>query len=389
MKVADRMKSIPFSGIRKAFEEIIRREKAGENIIHLNIGRPDYDTPQHIKEAAKQAIDEGKVHYSSNYGISELREALADKLRQDNNLFYDPADEMIVTVGVSEAVLITMMGLLNPGDEVLVPDPCFLSYFYCIQMAGAKPVSVPCKEECEFEPHIDDFRSRITDRTRMIIINTPNNPSGAVFSAKTLDELAGLVEEKDLIVVSDEIYEKMVYDGCQHISIGSLPGMKAHTITISGFSKNYSMTGWRLGFVAAHRDAISALVRIHQYTTVCATSFAQWGAIAALTGPQDEINCMIAEFDRRRILVSTALQQMPGIRTARPAGAFYILPNIKETGKSSQELTEYLLQEAKIAVVPGPVFGNFGEGYIRISYANSYENLEMAMEQMNAALCKL
>ncbi len=389
MQLADRMKSIPFSGIRAVFEEVLRREKMGEKIIHLNIGEPDFDTPRHIKEAAKKALDEGKTHYSSNYGIPELREAIAQKLRQENGLSYNPATEIIVTVGGNEAVLITMMGLLNPGDEVLIPDPCWLNYFYCAQMAGAVPISVPAKEGYKFIPHIDDFRSRLTPRTRMIIINTPNNPTGAAYTAEALEELAQLAREKDLFVLSDEIYEKMVYDGTRHVSIGSFPGMKERTITVSGFSKNYSMTGWRLGFVATDREMISALVRIHQYATICATSFAQWGAVAALRGPQTEMNRMIEELDRRRTLVYTALQEMPGVSVVKPLGAFYIFPNIKETGKTPMELTQYLIEEAKIAVVPGTVFGEFGNEFIRISYANSYENLETAMERMKGALEKI
>jgi aspartate/methionine/tyrosine aminotransferase len=388
MKVADRMESIPFSGIRKIFEEVMRREKAGEEIIHLNIGRPDFDTPAHIKEAAKKALDEGKVHYSSNYGIPQLREALADKLQRENQMSYDPG-EIIVTVGGNEAVFIAMMGLLDAGDEVLIPDPCWLNYFYCVQMAGGVPVSIPARQEHQFTPSIDDFRSRVTDKTKMIVINTPNNPTGAVYSTESLQALAQLAEEKDLYVLSDEIYEKMVFDGHRHVSFGSLPGMKDRTVTVSGFAKNYSMTGWRLGFVAASPAAISAMVRIHQYVTICATSFAQWGAVAALNGPQDDVAHMIAEFGRRGTLVSSALQEMPGIQVAKPAGTFYIFPSITETGKSSQEMAEYLLDEAKIAVVPGHVFGDYGEGFIRLSYANSYENLEKAMASMHKALQKL
>jgi len=386
MRIADRMKSIPFSGIRQIFEEVARREKMGEKIINLNIGEPDFDTPKHIRDVAKKALDEGKTHYSSNYGIPELREALAQKLRQENGLSYDPATEIIVTVGGNEAVLITMMGLLNPGDEVLIPDPCWLNYFYCVQMAGAVPISVPSKEEYEFIPHIDDFRSRLTPRTRMIIINTPNNPTGAVYSAKALEELAQLAQEKDLFVFSDEIYERMVYDGARHVSIGSFPNMKGRVITANGFSKRYSMTGWRLGYVAADREVISALIRIHQYATICATSFAQWGAVGALRSPQTEIDHMMDEFNRRRNLVYHALMDMRGINVVKPLGAFYIFPSIKETGKTPMELTQYLIDQAKIAVVPGTVFGEFGNDFIRISYANSYENLEMAMDRMKKAL---
>ncbi|HIJ55824.1 MAG TPA: pyridoxal phosphate-dependent aminotransferase [Deltaproteobacteria bacterium] len=389
MKVADRMESIPFSGIRKVFEEVIRREKAGEKIIHLNIGRPDFDTPKNIKEAAKKALDEGKVHYASNYGITELRDAIAKKTEQENNVVYDPASEIVVTVGANEGVLLAMMGLLNPGDEVLIPDPVWLHYFYCAQMAGAVPISVPTREENEFVPSIEDFKTLLTEKTKMIVLTSPNNPTGAVASAEALDALSRLAKEKDLFVISDEIYESMVYDGNRHISIASLPGMKERTIIVNGFSKKYSMTGWRLGWICSDRALMSAMIRIHQYTTVCVTTFAQYGAAEALTGPQDEINRMITEFDRRRGLVYDSLKEMPGIKVLRPKGAFYIFPNITGTGKTSEEITGYLLDEAKIAVVPGSVFGNYGEGYIRISYANSYENLEIAMSNMNDALRRL
>ena len=386
MKVADRMSSIPFSGIRKVFEEVNRREKLGEKIIHLEIGRPDFDTPRHIKDAAKRAIDEGKVHYSSNYGIPELREAIARKLREDNGLSYDPNCEIVVTVGANEAVLITMMGLLSPGDEVLIPDPCWLHYFYCAQLAGAVPISVPLREENGFNPDIRDVRSRLTSKTRMVVINTPNNPTGAVFSREVLEELAQLAREKDLFVLSDEIYEKMVYEGSRHVSIGSLPGMRERTVTINGFSKIYAMDGWRLGYVAADKEWMSALIRIHQYTTVCATTFAQWGAVEALNGSQAEARRMVEEFDRRRNLVYGALKGMPGIGVVKPMGAFYIFPNIRALNRSPQELTEYLLDKAKIAAVPGTTLGEYGKDFIRISYANSYENLEIAMERMKKAL---
>ena len=389
MQLADRMAAIPFSGIRQIFEEVNRREKAGENIIHLEIGRPDFDTPRHIKEAGKLALDQGKVHYSSNYGIVELRAAIAAKLKVDNGLSVDPASEIIVTVGANEAVFIAMMALLNPGDEILIPDPCWLHYFYCAQMAGAVPVSVPMRAENRFIPRIEDFQERITSKTRMMVVNTPNNPTGTVYSKADLKTLAELAIRNNLLVLADEIYEKMVYDNEQHFSMAMFPGMKERTITVNGFSKIYAMTGWRLGYVAADKELISALIRIHQYTTVCATSFAQWGAVAALTGPQTEAEKMVAEFDRRRMLVYTALQQMPGIRVAKPKGAFYIFPNIRELGKSPDELTRYLLKEAKIAVVPGTVLGSFGNDFIRISYANSYANLEIAMERLNNALQKL
>jgi aspartate/methionine/tyrosine aminotransferase len=389
MKVAERMAAIPFSGIRQVFEEVLRREKAGERIINLNIGRPDFDTPRHIKEAAKQALDNGQVHYASNYGIVELRQALADEMAREQQLLYDPATEIVITVGANEGILLAMMGLLNPGDEVLIPDPVWLHYFYCARMAGAVPVSVPLREEQGFIPQVEDFRACITPRTKMLLVNSPHNPTGAVASAEALAALAQLAQEHDLFVLSDEIYAAMVYDDRQHVSMGSFPDMKARTVVVNGFSKKYSMTGWRLGWVAADATLMSAMIRIHQYTTVCATTFAQWGAYAAVTGPQDEVHRMIAEFDRRRMLVYHALRCMPGIHVSKPQGAFYIFPNITATGQTADELTQYLLAEAKIALVPGSVFGNYGANYVRISYANSCENLTMAMEQMQRALEKL
>jgi aminotransferase len=386
MKVADRMSLIPFSGIRKVFEEATRREKLGEKIIHLEIGRPDYDTPLHIKEAAKIAIDEGKVHYSSNYGIAELREVVARKFMEDNGLSFDPSAEIIITVGANEAVFMTMMGLLNPGDEVLIPEPCWLNYFYCIQMAGAIPVSVPLREENDFNPDVDAFRARVTPKTRMMIINTPNNPTGAVFSREVLEELARFAVENDLLVLSDEIYEKLVYEDSCHVSIGSFPGMRDRTVTLNGFSKIYSMTGWRLGYMAAAKELTSALIRIHQYTTVCAATFSQWGAVEAVNGSQAEAKKMVEEFDRRRRYVYEALKSMPGIQVVKPKGAFYILPNIKVFGKTPEELTAYLLDRAQIAVLPGTTLGEYGRDFIRISYANSYDNLKIAMERMKKAL---
>jgi aminotransferase len=386
MKIADRMANIPFSGIRQVFEDVNRREKAGEDIIHLEIGRPDFDTPSNIKRACQLALDQGKVHYSSNFGIIELREAISEKLGRDNDISANPDTDIIVTVGANEAVFIAMMGLLNPGDEVLVMDPCWYHYFHCIQMAGAVPISVPARIENQFNPDIKELQSFITPKTKMMIINSPNNPTGAVYSKELLSQLAKIAIENDLWVVSDEIYEKMIYGTARHFSIATLPGMQERTVTINGFSKIYAMTGWRLGYAVAQKNIISALIRIHQYTSVCATTFAQWGAVEALTGPQTEAEQMVDAFDRRRKLVYNALRQMPGIRVLNPRGAFYIFPDVSGTGKTPNELAKFLLESAKIAIIPGTTLGNFGNNYIRISYANSFENLEIAMERMQRAL---
>jgi aspartate/methionine/tyrosine aminotransferase len=380
MQIAERMKSIPFTPIRKIFEEANRRESAGETIIHLEMGRPDFDTPAHIKAAAIKALEEGKVHYSSNYGIPELRAAIADKFKRDNNLDYDPAAEIIVTIGATEAIFMTMMALLNPGDEALIPMPAFPAYTRCVYMAGAMPVAVPTKEANDFTPSVQDFRSQITSRTRLLVLNTPNNPTGAVYSAPVLEQMAALAVEKDLIVLSDEIYEKNIYDGHRHYSIAAYPGMKERTITVNGFSKAYSMTGWRLGYLASSPEMIAALIRIKQNATVCATTFSQWGAVAALNGPQDSVADMGAEFDRRRQMVLDRLATMPAISFGRPQGAFYILINTTQVGKPPQQIAAELLEKAKIAVVP------WGDEHIRISYANSYQNLSKAMDALEQVL---
>jgi aspartate/methionine/tyrosine aminotransferase len=380
MQIAERMKSIPFTPIRKIFEEAARREAAGETIIHLELGRPDFDTPAHIKAAAIKALEEGKVHYSSNYGIPELRAAIADKFKRDNNLDYDPAAEVIVTIGATEAIFMTMMALLNPGDEALIPMPAFPAYTRCVYMAGAVPVPVPAKEANDFTPSVQDLRSQITSRTRLLVLNTPNNPTGAVYSAPVLEQMAALAVEKDLIVLSDEIYEKNIYDGHRHYSIAAYPGMKARTITVNGFSKAYSMTGWRLGYLASSPEMIAALIRIKQNATVCAATFSQWGAVAALNGPQDSVADMGAEFDRRRRMVLDRLATMPAISFSRPQGAFYILINTIQVGKPPQQIAAELLEKAKIAVVP------WGDEHIRISYANSYQNLSKAMDALEQVL---
>ena len=386
---AERMKHIPFSGIRKVFEKARRLEEEGHRVINLGIGRPDFDTPAHIKEAAKEALDAGMVHYSSNYGLPELREAIAAKLERDNGLAYDPNGEIIVTVGANEAVLMAMAATLNPGDEVIIPDPAWLHYFYCARLAGAVPVAVPLREEMEFKLDPDDVARAITPRTRMLVVTTPHNPTGSVLDEEILQALADIAEKYDLLVLSDEIYEKIIYDGVKHISFATLPGMRERTLTVNGFSKAYAMDGWRLGYVAAPRELIAVLIRVHQYTTVCATTFIQMGAVAAYRGPQDCVADMVAEFDRRRQYLIPALNEIEGISCVRPQGAFYAFPSIKAIGKSSAEITDFLLEEAKVALIPGSAFGQYGEGYLRIAYSNSLENIQEAVERIKTALGKM
>jgi aminotransferase len=387
---AERMKTIPFSGIRRVFEAAGRLEAQGKRVIHLEIGRPDFDTPVHIKEAAKKALDDGKVAYTSNWGILELREAIAAKMAMDNNMHADPKTEVVVTLGANEAVFIAMMSTLNPGDEVLVPDPTWPHYPYCAQMAGAQPASVPLREEQGFLLDPEDVRARITPRTRMLVVNTPHNPTGATLDLKTLEELAEIAIEHNLLVLSDEIYEKLIYDGAKHYSIASLPGMWGRTLTVNGFSKVFAMTGWRLGYLVGPRNLIGAAVRVHQYTTTCANSFAQYGALAALEGPQECVQEMVSEFDRRRCLVISALESIEGLScTHPPRGAFYIFPSLKALGLSSEAFVEFLLSRAQVATVPGPAFGMYGEGYIRLAYSTSYDDIAEGLERIGEALKQL
>ena len=389
MTEATRLKEITFSGIRRIFNEANRMEQNGADIIHLEIGRPDFDTPRHIKEAAKAALDRGDVHYTANTGTAALRRAIARKLGADNHLEYDPETEIIATVGVSEAVFLAMSAFLNPGDEILVPSLGWVNYFSVPFLFDAKITTYPVREETGFQVRAADIESAITPRTKMIILVSPGNPTGGVISAKDLAEIAAVVQRHNVLVLSDEIYEKIIYDDAKHVSIASLPGMRERTIVVNGLSKSYSMTGWRLGYTAAPRELASPMMRVHQYVTTSAVSFAQAGGVAALEGSQDCVTEMVAEFKRRRDLLVPALNAIPGVKCEMPCGAFYVFPNVSAFGKSSEELTWYLLKEAGIAVVPGSVFGDAGEGYLRLSYANSYEKIKQATKRMKEALDKL
>ena len=329
------------------------------------------------------------MHYTSNFGILSLRSAIADKLRRDNGLDFDPFTEIIVTAGANEAIFIALMATLNPGDEVLVPDPSWLNYFHCVTMAGGRVVSVPLREENGFKLDPEEVARAITPRTRMLIVVTPHNPTGAVLSEDSLKALASLACEHNLLVLSDEIYEKLVFDGAEHHSIGRLPGMRERTLTVNGFSKAYSMTGWRLGYVAGPRELIDILIRVHQYTAVCATSFAQSGGVTAYQEKQDCVEEMRREFARRRTLILDRLERMKGIECCRPDGAFYVFPSIHGLRRPSEEVAMHLLEDALIATVPGSAFGKYGEGYLRLAYSNSYENIDEAMNRMEQSLGRL
>jgi aminotransferase len=379
---AVRMKEIPFSAIREVFEKVNAMRRDGHPVVPFHIGRPDFDTPEHIKRAAKRALDDGLTAYTSNFGLLDLRKAIAGSLARDDGLHVDPERQIIVTVGANEAILMAMLATLNPGDEVLIPDPMWLHYLYCARLAGADVVSVPLVESNGFQLDPVDLERRITKRTRMVLLNSPHNPTGAVFRRETIEAVADVVYRHGLLLLSDEIYQRIIYDGVQNISPGTFESIAGQTLTVSGFSKTYSMTGWRLGYVVASPELISCLIRVHQYTTVCATSFAQAGAVAALTGPQDCVVAMVGEFDRRRQAILTAFRDMPGTSLVPPKGAFYAFPNISALGVNSRDIAGQLLEQAGIALVPGSAFGRYGEGYLLIAYSCSLSEVQRGMAAM-------
>ena len=387
-KIASRMNRMAPSGIRKVNEKALAMERAGERVLHFELGRPDFDTPEYIKKAAYQALAEGKVHYTSNFGLMELRQAIADKLKRENNVDYKTT-EVLVTVGLSEAVFAVLAAILEPGDEILVPDPVWLNYINVPNLLGAKPVMYSLKEENGFQMDLEEVRSKITDKTRAVVIVTPNNPTGGVLEEDVLKELADIAISNDLMVISDEVYERLVYDGAKHISIASLPGMKERTFTMNGMSKAYAMDGWRLGYVAAPEEYILTMNKFHQHNTTCAPSFVQAAAIAALTQEKDEVQKMVKEYQRRRDYAVKAINEVEGISCICPKGAFYIFINCKSLGMKSAELSGYLLENAKIALVPGDVFGPGGEGYLRMSFATSYDNVVEGCAKLKEAVEQL
>ena len=355
-KIASRMDRLAPSGIRKVNEKALAMERAGEKVLHFEIGRPDFDTPEYIKKAAAEDLAKGDVFYTSNFGTMELRQEIANKLRRENQIDYKPTD-ILVTVGLSEAVFDLLCSILDEGDEILVPDPAWLNYYNVPRLLGAVPVSYELREENGYQMDLEELRSKVTDKTRAVVIITPNNPTGGVLSRQTLQGLADLAIEKDLLVISDEVYERLIYDGEQHVSIASLPGMKERTFTMNGMSKAYSMTGWRLGYVAAPEEYITVLNKLHQHNTTCAPSFVQSASVVALRDEKDEVEQMVKEYKRRRDYAVSAINAIPGLSCVCPKGAFYIFINCKSLGKSSAELAAYLRDQAKIALVPGDVEG--------------------------------
>ena len=374
--ISGKVQELPPSGIRKFFDLIASME----GVISLGVGEPDYTTPWHIREAAIYALEKGYTMYTSNSGLPELRQALSGYLISHDGLSYNPTDEILITVGVSEGLDLVMRAILEPGDEVIMPDPCYVAYPASVYLADGIPVRVPTNEENAFKIKAEDIEKLITDRTRAILIGYPANPTGAVIPKEELKQLAELVQEHDLLVISDEVYGQLVY-GVEHTCFATLPGMKERTILLNGFSKAYAMTGWRIGYAAAQTDIIKAMNKIHQYTMLCAPIMSQMAAIEALKGAGKEVQEMVRDYDQRRRVMVKGFRDI-GLSCFEPKGAFYAFPSIKVTGMTSEEFSEKLLFEEKVAVVPGTAFGQCGEGYIRCCYATSLSEIEEALKRM-------
>jgi aspartate/methionine/tyrosine aminotransferase len=387
-RIATRMGDL---GTESAFEVSARAralEAEGRSIIHLQIGEPDFDTPAHVREAAKQALDDGATHYAPFPGIPALREAIAADVTARKGFAAKPS-QVFVTVGGKGVMLYAILGLVDPGDEVIVPDPGYPIYESLTRFVGAVPIPIPIRMEHDFRLDVDELATLITPRTRVLFINSPANPTGGVLTRSDLERLAALAIEHDRWVVADEIYGRILYDGEEHVSIASLPGMAERTIVLDGFSKTFAMTGWRLGYAVVPPSLIETYGQLVINTISCAPTFVQEGAVQALEGPQDDVEAMVVEFKARRDLVVAGLNDIPGIRCATPLGAFYAFPSIAGTGLTGQQLADRLLQEAGVCVLAGTAFGGVGTEHIRISYANSRANLTEALDRIAALTARL
>jgi aminotransferase len=374
--LSQRVVDLKPSGIRKFFDIVATMH----DVISLGIGEPDFTTPRPILEAGIRSLQSGETHYTSNAGILELRQALCAHLERLYGVHYDPAKETVITVGGSEALYLSATALLNPGDEVVILTPCFVAYQAEVLLAGGVPVEVPCRMENNFDIDPDEVRAAITPRTKAILIGFPNNPTGAVASRERLLEIARLAEEHDLVVISDEIYDRLVY-GINHVCFAALPGMRERTIFLGGFSKDYAMTGWRIGFAAAPEHLLKGMMRIHQYTVMCSSTTAQKAAYEALVSGEPYVAQMVAEYDRRRRLIVDGLNTI-GLKTFEPRGAFYAFPYVGGTGLDEETFASRLLEKERVAVVPGSAFGKGGEGFVRCSYATAYDKLEEALDRI-------
>lgn len=367
------------SGIRKFFDIVSEMKDA----ISLGVGEPDFDTPWHVREEGIYSLEKGRTFYTSNAGLKELRVEIANYINRRFQISYNADKEILITVGGSEAIDLAVRALVNPGEEVLIPMPSFVSYLPCVQLAYGIPVIIELKEENEFRLTKKELLEHITDKTKLLVLPFPNNPTGAIMPRRELEEIAEVCVEKDIFVVSDEIYAELSYYGERHVSIAEMPGMKERTILINGFSKAYAMTGWRLGYVCAPEIILSQMLKIHQFAIMCAPTTSQYAAVEAIRNGDRDVAEMTQSYNQRRRFLLNEFREM-GLECFEPYGAFYVFPNIKKYGMTSEEFAEKLLEEEKVAVVPGTAFGDCGEGYVRISYAYSLERLKLALNRIKS-----
>ena len=387
---ANGMADLPFAGIRKVFEKAARLEKKGRRVIHFEIGRPDFDTPEHIKAAAVAALDEGMVHYTPNLGLPALRQALAESIEQYKGIHYDPEKEIMATAGGQEAMYLSLQAFLNPGDEVLVPNPGYGQFYSCVKLTGGIPVPLPLLAHDNFAPDLTAAREMLTDRTRALIVNSPHNPTGAILTARQLQDICRFAAENHIVVFSDEAYDRMLYEDHPFVSPAACKDMKNQTVIWGSLSKTYSMTGWRIGYIAAPKDLIAAAIKVQQNVMLSICSFAQAGAVAALNGDQACVTRMVEEFDRRRRIILEGIDNAAGIVCpVAPKGAFYVFVKHNVPGMNASDLANHLLDNGGVAVVPGTSFGAGGEGYLRISYATSTQNCREGMDRIAHAMALL
>lgn len=381
--LADKVVEIKPSGIRKFFDIVSEMKDA----ISLGVGEPDFDTPWHIRDEGIYSLEKGRTFYTSNAGLKELRQEICNYIQRKQGVIYEPLTEVLITVGGSEAIDIGLRAMINPGEEVLIPQPSYVSYEPCAVLAGAKPVIINLKAENEFRLTAEELEEAITDKTKLLILPFPNNPTGAIMERKDLEAVAEVIIKHDIFVMSDEIYSELTYKE-KHVSITEIPGMKERTILINGFSKAYAMTGWRLGYACGPKELIQQMTKIHQFAIMCAPTTSQYAAVEALKNGDDDIAGMRVAYNQRRRFLMNAFREM-GLECFEPYGAFYVFPCIKEFGMTSEEFATRLLEEEKVAVVPGTAFGDCGEGYLRISYAYSLENLKVAIGRMEHFITRL
>lgn len=382
--LSDKIVTIKPSGIRKFFDIA----SAMKDAISLGVGEPDFDTPWRIREEGIYTLEKGKTYYTSNSGLMDLRIEINKYFKRKFNLSYDAANEIVITVGGSEAIDVAFRAMLNPGEEVIIPEPCYVSYVPCVTLADGVPVTIELKEENEFKLTPEELLAAITPKTKILVLAFPNNPTGAIMTREDLEKIAKICIEKDIFVVSDEIYAELTYGDAKHCSIASIEGMRERTIVINGFSKSHAMTGWRLGYACGPELILKQMLKIHQFAIMCAPTNSQYAAVEALRNCDDEVEKMRTEYDQRRRFLLSRLRGM-GLKCFEPYGAFYIFPNIAEFGMTSEEFATRFLNEEKVAVVPGTAFGDCGEGFLRISYASSFANLKTSMERLERFINKL